>query len=244
VTEPASSSEVRGPTWTATAIGGAAATYLRAIAPKVTVAAGASMSLASLRAVRDRHPDRKLVVFYWIRDVLPMMLVDWKQRLATSDPSEDIQFVCDDSYGGRVAESVLRRLGRRTQALRWQRPLERIRDVQRILRSKAPMGIAVDGHGPYGQVGETFARLLSGSATLAVPVSAVARPSWVMPLRSRLLLPAPRAMASLSLGAPILADHERPTSAEELQRALESVRATADAAAEPNAAIRSRPGCE
>ncbi|MFM7142323.1 MAG: hypothetical protein ACKO2K_10480, partial [Alphaproteobacteria bacterium] len=158
---------------------------------------GADAARARLDAVRDAHPGRKLVVFYWIEDVLPMMVADVRAGGLLGTGADAFRFACDDSLGGRVAESLLGRLGRRTLSLRWRSPGDRVRDLQRILRSSEPMGIAVDGHGPYGRVGDAFPRLVESARAIAVPVAAIAdRSSWVW---ARAMLAVPRHGARLAV---------------------------------------------
>ena len=209
-------------------IGGALAAYVRRSARRVEPI-GADTAMASLRAVRAAYPGRKIVLFYWIEDILPMMVID-RQQDARAGWSRDIEFICDDTYGGRVTECLLQSLGRRTLFLHRTKPVQRIRDLQAIVRSKAPMGITVDGGGPYGRVGAAFARLLDRTGAIAVPMSAVAARAWHVRLRAILSVPHPRTAVALTIGEPITEIGADDAGIARLQDALERVRAASNAA--------------
>lgn len=179
------------------------ARWVRASAPRHP-ALGTHAAHEELEATRSAHPGRRLLLYYWIEDVLPIILTDTRRRGESGDWARDVRFVCDDTIGGRVAERLLAGLGRQTMRLRWKNPMERIRDLQTILRSGTPMGIAVDGHGPYGRVGEAFSRLASSSQAIAVPLAAV--PARVRHVRANALLAMPRRRSpiAIALGDPIL----------------------------------------
>lgn len=192
------------------------------------VVVGAAAARARLDAALAAHPGRKLVAFYWIEDVLPMMVADAAVHGVFGPGIEEIRFVCDDSLGGRVAESLLARLGRRTLLLRWRHPGNRVRDLQRILRSAEPMGIAVDGHGPYGRVGEAFPRLVESAHAVAVPVAVVADRSSRVWAKAMLAVPRPGARLAIAVGEALDAESAVP-GASPFEVAL--ARARADCAA-------------
>lgn len=181
--------------------------WVRAAAPRHPVL-GDREARERLEAALSAHPGRRLVLYYWIEDVLPMVLTDTRFRGGSGHWARGVRFVCDDTIGGRVAERLLAGLGRETVRLRWKNPMERIRDLQSILRSGSPLGIAVDGHGPYGRVGEGFARLASSARAVALPLAAV--PARVRHLRANALLAVPRRSSpiAIALGDPIAAPAE------------------------------------
>ena len=203
-------------------LGAILARRVRQVAGSVEIL-GLERARGRLDAAREEFPGRKLVLFYWIEDVLPMMVTDAGARGLLAPGAEEFRFVCDDSFGGRVAEALLSRLGRRTLLLRRRRPGERIRDLQRILRSREPMGIAVDGHGPYGRVGDAFPRLVESADACAVPLAAVADRAARVRLRALLAVPARRSRIAVEVGAPVVATSA--AGAVPFQAALEATRA-------------------
>ena len=215
-----------GPGALATVAGALLAARVRSIAGSVEVL-GAAGARSRIEEARASFPGRKLVLFYWIEDVLPMMVADVHAGGLLDAGAGEIRFACDDSLGGRVAESLLSRLGRRTLLLRWRRPAERIRDLQRILRSKEPMGIAVDGHGPYGRVGDAFPRMVESAGACAVPVAVVADRATRVRARALLAVPRRGARIAVAVGPPIVGDAASGGAAP-FQSALEAAR---DAAA-------------
>lgn len=227
-----------GPGPFAAAIGALLAARVRRLAASVEVV-GADRARARLEGARAAFPGCKIVLFYWIEDVLPMMVADVRVRGLLAAGTGEIRFVCDDSVGGRVAESLLSRLGRRTLLLHRRSPAERLRDLQRILRSKEPMGIAVDGHGPYGRVGDAFPRMVESARACAVPLSVVADRGARVRLRALLSVPSARARIALEVGEPIGPESAR-CGAGPFQAALDDARAAGRlaVAAQPVAAAR------
>ncbi len=219
----------------ASVVGRLLAARARAVAEGATVL-GAAAARGCLDAARSAHPARKTILFYWIEDVLPMMVMDIRAREVLGGETEAFRFVCDDTFGGCVAESLLSRLGRRTLLLRRQRPAERIRDLQRIMRSIEPMGIAVDGHGPYGRVGEAFPRLVESAGAVALPVSVVADRSHRIWARASLLVPGRGATLAIAVGDPLPASAVG-SGAEPFQAALDATRVACRAALAQRARI-------
>jgi hypothetical protein len=100
----------------ASVVGRLLAARARAVAEGATVL-GAAAARGCLDAARTAHPARKTILFYWIEDVLPMMVMDIRAREVLGGETEAFRFVCDDTFGGCVAESLLSRLGRPAEAL-------------------------------------------------------------------------------------------------------------------------------
>ncbi len=164
--------------------------------------AGGEAARDRLADVRRRFPGRKVVFFYWQQDVLGLFVLA-RAPGAVTGLLGDVELACDDTFGGRVTVSVLRRLGGRWCRLSRSNLVERARDLQAIVRSPEPMGIAVDGNGPYGRVGREFSRLLTRCRAVAVPV-AVECDRWVsVRARARMKLPCRDASVALGLGETI-----------------------------------------
>lgn len=199
------------------------AAWVRATAGSHVVL-GAAECRRRFEEARAAHPGRKVVLYYWIEDVLPMILSDQQGRGAAGDWAGEVQFVCDDTIGGRVAERLLAGLGRRTLRLRWKNPMERIRDLQVILRSDTPMGIAVDGHGPYGRVGDPFARLVASARAVALPLSAAAGRARRVRANALLAVPRRRSPIAVGIGRALVAEGGSEPGAAALQAALDDAR--------------------
>ena len=180
-----------------TAVGRALHRRLAAVAPGIEV-----LDAEALRAwseVRQAEPSRRLFLYYWIGDSLPLMLY---VGMAGEVP-EPIQVVCDDTIGGGVVATVLSQLGMPHAPLRLASPAARIRDMQRLMKSTTSTAIAVDGRGPYGQIGLEFARLIRQGDAIACPVAARVDRSWLAWPRPRITVPRRGARLSIVLGRPV-----------------------------------------
>lgn len=174
--------------------------FLRSLARRVEIAADeeAARNLAHWFAEARSAP---VLFFYWQRDVLALFV------LGTSDSQvgallRRVEYLCDDTFGGRVSAAVLRRLDGRSRLLSRSSAVARARDLQGTMRAKSALGIAVDGHGPYGTVGLEFARLARGSRGAVVPVAVGSSAEVSIWLRARMLLPMPRARLTIAVGDP------------------------------------------
>lgn len=165
------------------------------------------------RGVRGTEPGRRLFLYYWIEDSLPLMLYAGR----SGKIPESLQVVCDDTLGGRVVATVLSHLGLPHAPLRLARPTRRIRDVQRLMKSTITTAIAVDGRGPYRKIGIEFPRLVRESGGLACPIAARVDRSWTAWPTPRIVVPRRGARLSIALGSPSSAA----TDEEELRLGME-----------------------
>jgi hypothetical protein len=205
------------------------ARYLRRIARNVQVLENSEdgVEVATLRA---RFAGRRLVFCYWIEDILPLLLAGLARGSSLRSVMKDVEFLCDDSLGGRTTVAILDRLGRKWRLLHWFEHRARVQDIQELIRYDNPIGIAVDGHGPYGNVGSSFARLLEKQEAVAVPIGAQARPSWSVRLRARLSVPRPSSKVAVVSGSALDATVGTKVLREALQESLDQVRRQALAA--------------
>lgn len=206
----------------ARALGHALHRRLVAVRPSIEVLDSAALEV--WREVRREDPGRRLFLYYWIGDSLPLMLY---VGMAGEVP-EPIEVVCDDTLGGQVVATVLSRFGMPHAPLRLARPAARIRDMQRLMKSTTTTAIAVDGRGPYGEVGREFARLIRESGALACPVAARLDRSWLAWPRPRIAVPRRRARLSVVLGRPVAESSEDDAFREEMGRRLAEVARAAD----------------
>jgi len=179
--------------------------YLRSIAATVEIREWreAQLRFESLSRLAITRP---VVVCYWIEDVLPLITVAFHKSLRLSDGLAgiaEIGWVCDDTWGGVITACTIERFGGRPILLPWTRVGPRIAAVQRFLRAPGATGIAVDGHGPYGRIGQSFVRLLRGMGAVAVPIAVGAAPSRHIRLRARLEVPCRGSRIACFVGDPI-----------------------------------------
>lgn len=173
--------------------------YLRRIAPAVCLE-GTDEAEAAWQTLRGDCPNRRFLLYYWTEAGLPLMLYGFRRDGLLG---RDLAFVHDETLGGRVTADVLRRLGRDRLALRHRRPGTLARDVGKLARATAPIGMAVDGRGPYGHVGAPFARLARQAEVIAVPLGVRVRHASKLRLAGPVALPRRGTEITFSLGRPI-----------------------------------------
>lgn len=159
------------------------------------------------------------VIYYWQRDVL-LLLVLGISSSQLRPLLRRVEYICDDSFGGRVTAELLRRLGGYPRLIHRAWSVDRLRDLRRMLRSRTPIGIAIDGHGPYGVVREEVGRLFSGARAVAVPIAAAATRTIPMYVRAIMLLPRRQARIAVSVGAPVDLTCTRRESSGQMELAL------------------------
>lgn len=145
----------------------------------------------------------RVAVFYWNSDALALSVVVGRRESALQRAGSSVEILCDDSLGGRVSRELLGLLGVASRGLRWANEGERAQDLRAVFRSSTSFGLAVDGHGPYHQVGAAFPRLVHRCGAVAVPLAVVAGATWRIPGRAPLVMPKSGATISVELGEPI-----------------------------------------
>lgn len=207
--------------------------HLRAVA-RTAVPVGFEAAAERLRAIGAAHPGRKLIFCWWMEQALVQMAALHVARGPGGYGLPSIgetEFACDEYYGGQLTAEVLARAGATPVDLRWTRPAARAQDLRAIIRSARPLGIAVDGHGPYGRVGPAFARLVMRCGAVAVPLAAWPSRSRQVRIRVALAVPRRRTRLALVVGEPIAAEGSPAELAGRIQSGLEATRAAARRAA-------------
>lgn len=200
--------------------------HLRRVASTAR-AVGADAARARLRALHEELGGRRVLLFYWIEDALPLML---GARLAENLLQSEIAFIRDETIGGRIAAGMLERAGRPVRGLRTSPLAARARDVQELIRDPGWLGIAVDGRGPYRRVGRPFARLAARRDGFAVPLAARVDRAWTVRAGAPLRVPRRGTAVTVRFGEAILC---RPgADATLLQRLLQEALDETGAAAE------------
>jgi lysophospholipid acyltransferase (LPLAT)-like uncharacterized protein len=192
-------------------LGRALFSYLRWLAHGVEC-----LGLSELTALPTGGPR----VFYCYRnqDIIALVLTFCLPE--AEDKFRNLQFVVDDSIGGRLSTGLIRELGHEILWLRRSSLGQRARDVQELIRSNQPIGIAVDTRGPYGRVQPSLPRLAARCGVPLVPV--VARLSRAFPIWRRpwMGVPLPGTLLSFAVGDPVRGD-DSPEGVLRLQASLE-----------------------
>jgi hypothetical protein len=183
-----------------------------------------------LAAVTSRWPNRKVLMCYFTEQmpILFVGLASVRYRVGTLPPSffTDIRVVRDDSIGGRLSAELLVRNGVTPLSLRWRSAAARAADLKEIIRVPRPIAIGVDSHGPYGQVGPAFARLVRRCDAVVIPVGIAADRTHRIRLRAPLAIPRVGARIAFAIGDPI----DDPASGELASSIARSIHAARDAA--------------
>ena len=174
--------------------------HLRRVAA-TAYAVDAEASRARLRALHEDLGGRRVLLFYWIEDALPLML---GARLAEDLLRSEIAFIRDETIGGRITSGMLERTGRPVRDLRTTPAAARTRDVQDLICDPGWLGIAVDGRGPYRRVGRPFARLAARRDGFAIPLAARVDRAWTVRAGATLRIPRRGTSVTVRFGEPIL----------------------------------------
>jgi len=169
-----------------------------------------------------KSPHKRVVLYYRIEDVLPLALVFCASGAELAGPILEVEFLCDDTYGGRVSASLLTEIGLTARFIHWSSLGARAQDVHQLIRSPAPLGLAVDGHGPYGMVGRSFSRFLKRTGAVAVPLAAGVSSAWHLRIRAPIVLPRHGTRVCVGVGDLVRADSGDEEFRVALQRALDA----------------------
>ena len=224
-----------------TALAAAFSAYLGWAGRRVRVSGDVELAEA-LEAIRRNHPGRKLVLYWWQRDVLGLFFAASGGAPALKSFLGEVEYICDDTAGGRLTQAMLTRLGLRYSPLSRASGPTRARDLKRIMQAKSANGIAVDGNGPYGVVGREFVRFLASSGAVAVPIAARASRSRAIWARTAMDLPRPGALLAVSCGLPTVVAEPGANPQLDLRDRLEAARDAASRLARtagPPAAVTS-----
>jgi lysophospholipid acyltransferase (LPLAT)-like uncharacterized protein len=166
---------------------------------------------------------------FWIADHVNLLAL----AFASSDflrIASKAAFFADDSFGGMIMQSCLKRLGLQTLTISDRDAADRLRQLRRIVEAKpSSTYLAIDGRGPYFQVRTGVVNLSLVMQANIVPAAIVSRSALKLPAKlGSIGLPLPRARVIVALGPAI---HP--------QRGASSVKAAAHLQAELST-IRSR----
>jgi lysophospholipid acyltransferase (LPLAT)-like uncharacterized protein len=207
---PLTSTAAHPPMGSAVAMGAARlfTTYLRRVARTARLrcidVGGGPLDVATMvRALAPTGPDgRPIVMVYWGADAIAVAALPFLEP-AFVTVARGLTFLFDETFGGHVCASLVAELGvRRVMLDRPKRP-ERLEQLQAVMRRGGSYAFAVDGGGPYFQVGSGVATLARTLKARIVPLAVLARPAipWVHP--SRITFPLPRCRMTAALGDPI-----------------------------------------
>ena len=142
--------------------------------------------------------------------VLPLWTSDQINLLATAFHSGSLRqlasrfrFFVDDSFGGIVMESALKRLRLSTISISDHDPAARLRSLRSFISSNQAAFVVVDGRGPYFHVGSGLVNLAHSTNATVVPCAASA--SAALTLRGRsaaVAIPLPGSRVVVALGEP------------------------------------------
>lgn len=161
----------------------------------------------------------RLFLYYWIEDSLPLMLY----ATLVGARAEPLRVVCDDTFGGQVTAALLARLGHERAPLRLRSPAARVRDMHDLIKDPRATAIAVDGRGPYREVGREFAKLVRSAGAAACPVAVrIDRdlPVWRGP---RIAIPRQGARLSVVMGDAVAGSDDVDALRGQMQTAVEAV---------------------
>ena len=152
-------------------------------------------------AVREASSGCRRTVFYYYNcDAFALAVAVLNlQRLGEAGYRE-LQVVHDESFGGCLTAGLVRAFGAHARLLRRQKAADRAADLREMLRTDWNIAIAVDGHGPYGSVGEPFARFVDRFGACAIPVAASMSRGWRVPVRAPMCVPSRGGIVSVATG--------------------------------------------
>jgi lysophospholipid acyltransferase (LPLAT)-like uncharacterized protein len=203
--------------------------YLRRVARRGAVRcldaeARAIDTAAIIRALASARPDgRPILVVYWIAEAVAVAALPFLER-AFLVSARALTFLFDETFGGQVCAELAEGLGSQCVMLEPPKRPERLEQLRGVLRRGGSYAFAVDGGGPYFEVGNGVATLARTLKAFVVPVAAVAQPALPWPHRSRISFPLPRCRTTVAIGNPIDGlNADRQTVVAEIQAALESL---------------------
>lgn len=181
--------------------------YLRVVArrghARVVGAGGAVLGAAAItRGLASRAPDRPRLIAYWGADALAIASLPFLER-AFLDAVREVTFLFDDTFGGRVCAGLIDQLGGRCVMLARPGRPERLEQLRDVVRRGGSYAFAVDGGGPYFEVGSGIATLARTLRAHVVPVAAAASTAVPWVHRSRISFPLPGCRITTAIGEPI-----------------------------------------
>jgi hypothetical protein len=162
--------------------------------------------------------------------LLPLWTYDQINLLSLGFASDSVKgllnhfkFFVDDSFGGTVMHTALRRIDGDTITISDRDPAARLRALRQVIADQPAAFLVVDGRGPYFRIGTGLINLAYAIGATVVPCSA--QVSHALRLRgrsARVSIPLPRSRIVVSLGTPVhFVASKRQTSASSEASALE-----------------------
>ena len=114
------------------------------------------------------------------------------------------RYIVDDSFGGQIVSAVLDHLRVPQIGIAESDPASRLRSLREVMNTRSELVLAVDGRGPYFDVGTGVVTLAKTLAATLVPCSAVATKTIRIPNRRvPITVPRPFSIVSVQFGEPI-----------------------------------------
>jgi lysophospholipid acyltransferase (LPLAT)-like uncharacterized protein len=149
-----------------------------------------------------------LIVTYWIADALAVALLPLVDD-AFADLMASVTCVIDDTFAGRIAGRYIEEIAGRSMMLALPGDLERLRQVQALMRARASCAFPVDGGGPYRTVGTGIVTLATTLRAAILPLAAFTHRAFPPIHRSKVRLPTLSPDLHVAIGRPIVpAAHE------------------------------------
>jgi lysophospholipid acyltransferase (LPLAT)-like uncharacterized protein len=166
------------------------------------------------------------IITYWVADSLAVTLLPFASA-ALGGALVDMEFLVDETFGGRVTAAVIGRAGGTTRMLALPGDPRRLHALRDVMRTPRKYGFAVDGGGPYGEVGTGIVGLAGTLGATILPLAATARPAIGLGHASQVKLPLPRCRLNLAVGLPLTVHRhaDRRAIATQLREALRSLHA-------------------
>jgi lysophospholipid acyltransferase (LPLAT)-like uncharacterized protein len=175
---------------------------VRILLPDGKIGSDAHEATALFMDVRDSQGP--MVLPLWTSDQINLLAIAFRSR-NLRDVASRLKFFVDDSFGGIVMESALKRLQLSTISISDHDPAARLRSLRSFIRSNQTAFLVVDGRGPYFHVGSGIVNLAHSTNATVVPCAASA--SAALTLRGRsaaVAVPLPRSRVVVAFGEPRL----------------------------------------
>lgn len=171
---------------------------------------------------------RRLLFVFWSADAMAFMLLPFVQSSLRRFLPE-LQFLFDDTIGGRLSAEFLRSLGGQSTILGLPGSPLRLERLRCVVADRRSCVFAVDGGGPYRRIGTGVVTLATTVGARIVPIAIRARPSIAITPFSHVAVPLPGCRVGAAFGPPIAVSRasDRRTVAEEVRQTLESLRRAA-----------------
>jgi lysophospholipid acyltransferase (LPLAT)-like uncharacterized protein len=172
---------------------------------------------------------RPVLVVYWIADVLTLAILPFCEP-ASRQLLRSVDVFVDATLEGHVTGRLIELLGGRYRMLQLPGHPGRLKQLHEVMAERASCALAVDGGGPYRQVGTGLPTLSSALGALIVPVAARASRTVTLAPRSRVRVPLPGCRVALAIGDALSVAREAPRrlAAEQVRDALDRLGAVAD----------------